>query len=577
MDFERSYVSTIEQAFETQASLRGRWHRLASADSNPSAKARKAVVAWKIEIPPNAVKCPNVDELWVLLDDQFPYSQPRVLAPSLREDSSNWPHIEDAGLLCLPSTGLRDCPGFRVLRHLEDALQLLNLEEADRKRDFQSEFATYWARGDAGKPLPGHWSLATPGGPSREVFRYHNLEANRYIWADTKPELEHWLRNAGRNPSKKSFESAWAVWLSEAPTPAQFPRLGSHVLALIPPEAQARLIRPGEKLPILMGAPTTNGPVWVVAILDIASERDLQSGFRNGRIPFDRAKASMAARPVRRLKVERLDGSYVHGRDRNEQYKVLSRKRVAIIGCGSLGSSIAKLLAQGGVGSFLTIDDDIMAAHNTSRHSLGSKTIGFLKADALADSIEADFPHQGKHARLKKRVENMTRKDWEEVAACDLIVSAGIDFPGDMRIAAWRRSVENPPPHVCTWVEAFAVVGHAVALFGRDELGALFDADGKPQLAMTHWPDTTPVLFREAGCGNSFQPHGAVDLQRTATTAATLCLDILLGTVANSCRRTWQGDLTKLASLGGAPSADFRGSNTESFWPWAALASASSG
>jgi hypothetical protein len=94
---------------------------------------------------------------------------------------------------------------------------------------------------------------------------------------------------------------------------------------------------------------------------------------------------------------------------------------------------------------------------------------------------------------------------------------------------------------------------------------------------MTHWPDTTPVLFREAGCGNSFQPHGAVDLQRTATTAATLCLDILLGTVANSCRRTWQGDLTKLASLGGAPSADFRVSNTESFWPWAALASASSG
>ena len=138
-------------------------------------------------------------------------------------------------------------------------------------------------------------------------------------------------------------------------------------------------------------------------------------------------------------------------------------------------------------------------------------------------------------------------------------------------------SVENPPPHVCTWVEAFAVVGHAVALFGRDDLGILFDADGKPQIAMTHWPDTTPVLFREAGCGNSFQPHGAGDLQRTATTAATLCLDILVGTVADSCRRTWQGDLTKLTTLGGVPSPDFQVSNTESCWPWDALASASSG
>jgi len=253
-----------------------------------------------------------------------------------------------------------------------------------------------------------------------------------------------------------------------------------------------------------MGAPTANGPVWVAAILDIASERDLQNGFRSGRIPFDRAKASMAARPVRRLKVERIDGSYVHGRDRNEQYQALSRKRVAILGCGSLGSSIARILAQGGVGSFMMVDDDIMAAHNTSRHSLGSKTIGLLKADALADSIEADFPHQGKHIRLKRRVENLTRKDWEEVAECDLIVSAGIDFPGDMRIAAWRSSVANPPPHVCTWVEAFAVVGHAVALFGRDDLGTLFDADGKPQIAMTHWPDTTPVLFRGPVAATAF-------------------------------------------------------------------------
>ena len=62
MDFERSYVPTIEQAFETQASLRGRWHRLASADSNPSAKARKAVVAWQFELPPNAEQGPKVGE-----------------------------------------------------------------------------------------------------------------------------------------------------------------------------------------------------------------------------------------------------------------------------------------------------------------------------------------------------------------------------------------------------------------------------------------------------------------------------------------------------------------------------------
>ncbi|MBK6289536.1 MAG: hypothetical protein IPF49_18250 [Gammaproteobacteria bacterium] len=165
-----------------------------------------------------------MDELWVLLDDKFPYSQPRVLSPALREDSCNWPHIEDAGLLCLPSTGLRDCPGLRVLRHLEDALQLLNLEEADRKRDFQSEFATYWARGDVGKPLPSHWSLATPVGPSREVFRYHSVEANRYIWADTKPELEHWLRKCGPKSEQEVYRGCVGGLATRSPYSCSVPK-----------------------------------------------------------------------------------------------------------------------------------------------------------------------------------------------------------------------------------------------------------------------------------------------------------------------------------------------------------------
>jgi hypothetical protein len=543
---------------------------LASVDTNPSAKERKPVAAWKIEIPAGAVTCPNVTELWVLLDGQFPYSQPRILAPSLTELGCNWPHVEDAGFLCLTKSGPQEDPGARVLRHLEDALHLLNFDEAKRTNDFQEEFATYWARGDVGKPLPKHWSLVTPEGPSREVFRYHSTQSNTYIWGDSKRLLEVWLRNSGRNPSAKSMEPAWAIWLPEAPTPANYPKVGADVLGLIPQDIQQRLIRAGEKLPVLIGASTVHGPVWVAAVLDIASERDLQNGFRNGRLPFDRAHKSMASRFVRRLRVERVDGAYVHGRGRDEQYTNLSGKRVALFGCGSLGSSIARMLAQAGVGGFVMVDGDLMAAHNTSRHSLGNRTVGMPKADGLADALELDFPHHAKHGRIKKRTEEMTTKDWAQIAQCDLIVSAGLDLTGDLRLAEWRKSIDRPPPHICTWVEAFAIVGHAVVVFGPHTVSEIFDAEGNCVFAMTQWPDAVQVTHREAGCGNTFQPHGAVDLQRTAATAANLCIDVLQGAVTTSCRRTWQGDLAKLAALGGTPAAGFDRSSSETAWPWGA-------
>lgn len=568
MDFRQEYVDSIEQALETQPSLRGRWRRLTSVETNPSAKGRNPVAAWRIEIPEDAVTCPNVSELWVLLDEQFPFSQPRVLAPSLSELDCNWPHIEEAGLLCLTKTSPQSSPGSRVLRHLEDAIQLLNFDEVRRINDFQEEFATYWARGDVGKPLPKQWSLVTPQGPSREVFLYFSTQSNCYIWGDSKQMLEGWLRNTGRNPSAKSMEPAWAIWLPEAPIPADFPKVGAEILSLIPAEIQQRLIRAGEKLPVLVGAPTVHGPVWVAAVLDTAPERDLQKGFRTGRIPFDRVMRSMASRPVRRQRVERVDGAYVHGRGRNDDFAGLSTTRVALFGCGSLGSSIARMLAQAGVGGFVMVDGDFMVAHNTSRHVLGNRTVGLPKADALANALEMDFPHLGRHDRIKKRTEELTQKDWAQISHCELIISAGLDLTGDLKLVEWRKSLDRPPPHLCTWVEAFALVGHAVVAFDSHAISDIFDDNGDCVFALTHWPDTARVTYREAGCGNTFQPHGAVDLQRTAATAANLCLDVLQGAVTASCRRTWQGDLAKVTALGGTAAASFDRSNSETSWPW---------
>jgi hypothetical protein len=73
----------------------------------------------------------------------------------------------------------------------------------------------------------------------------------------------------------------------------------------------------------------------------------------------------------------------------------------------------------------------------------------------------------------------------------------------------------------------------------------------RPAFRLTEWPAGTGGLIVEAGCGNVFQPHGAVDLQTSIAMATKLALDALLRRVPASCRRVWFGDREAVALHGG--------------------------
>src|SRR5207247_2396950 len=66
-----------------------------------------------------------------------------------------------------------------------------------------------------------------------------------------------------------------------------------------------------------------------------------------------------------------------------ESYVVLAKKKVGIVGCGSLGSKLAASLARSGVGEFVLVDDDIMKPGNLLRHELDGSSLGVHKTDAL--------------------------------------------------------------------------------------------------------------------------------------------------------------------------------------------------
>lgn len=95
-----------------------------------------------------------------------------------------------------------------------------------------------------------------------------------------------------------------------------------------------------------------------------------------------------------RLSVRDVSMEFVTGR--NIQTETLSNKKIAIIGCGTVGATVASLLVKIGVatgsqGKLSLFDSDYLKAANIGRNLLGEKYIGINKAEALRYYLKDNF------------------------------------------------------------------------------------------------------------------------------------------------------------------------------------------
>lgn len=114
-------------------------------------------------------------------------------------------------------------------------------------------------------------------------------------------------------------------------------------------------------------------------------------------------------------------------------------KKIALVGCGTIGSNLAKMLVQAGTGADGTLslyDTDRLSPGNLGRHLLGYSDLGKSKASAVAAYLSAFHPD----VRVSANGVDATR-EWEELEKADLI----IDATGDPNVASalndlWLRS-----------------------------------------------------------------------------------------------------------------------------------------
>jgi molybdopterin/thiamine biosynthesis adenylyltransferase len=174
-----------------------------------------------------------------------------------------------------------------------------------------------------------------------------------------------------------------------------------------------------------------------------------------------------------------------------EEYAALATKSVGIVGCGSLGSKVAVMLARSGVRSFTLVDDDILLSDNLVRNELAASAVGTHKVDALrARLFEVAGPIDVTARRVVlggQESADSTDSVMSALQTCDVIVDATADAHCFNFCAAVAKGSLRP----LIWGEVFAGgIGGLVARVrsgyepepqaARNQLNAWCDAHGLP-------------------------------------------------------------------------------------------------
>ncbi len=221
------------------------------------------------------------------------------------------------------------------------------------------------------------------------------------------------------------------------------------------------------------------------------------------------------------------------------------KTHIAVIGCGSVGAEIARLLAHSGVGKLDFIDPDIFNIDNTYRHVLSPIYYHKYKKNALCDMLMSQFPYITCEAPKKF----LSECEIEEflLKYDGLVIATG--SPTDERhFNNYVMSLSKRPWCIYSWVEGHGVGGHGVYVHteGKGCLSCLY-RDGETgessfKSIQNFLEIDQPFAVSLAGCGQHFLPYSYTDAVQTAIITVRLAIKALSSELAESCKMSWKGE-----------------------------------
>lgn len=489
------------------------------------------------------------------LDRYFPLSLPFIyLVPS--DSLGLLPHVS-LGFVCYAQT-----EGLLLNRHnplglLEEALTksavtLVQGIRGENRADFVDEFEAYWRQMSNTQSIP---SYISPTDELRSVvvaLRDSPQDGYEFV-CDSEAEV----RAYARDDKGHQRTIVTALYIPLQPGTLLVPPTGNTVWSLseirnivqqhVTPKNRAKLLKLCQKhkqqeVVIFKLPRTKEGEVlFGINFQGVESAHPLLPG--------------STIREIGPLLLPRRDRAYLL--PRSGASLDLAKKRVAVIGCGSVGGFLAHELVRTGILNLALIDHDSLTTDNTFRHVLGRKGIGNNKAKELKADIEEKYPYVTVQA-ITKPIEHaldtgeFRPKDW------DLVISAVGYLPTNLHLNWHLHTTEGMPPLLVTWLEPYGIGGHALIALNNKRSGCLeclytlmpADEQSNPYDRSSFAASGQNFAKDLSGCGSLFVPFGSLHATRTASLAAELALDLLSERMEGNRILSWKGDVADFLKSG---------------------------
>jgi hypothetical protein len=457
-----------------------------------------------------------------LADRDFPYSKPQAFIEKFDRTQPQphfepLPKFENMARLCLQTSAAPNDPMAAIESAFVDARELLKANETGAEdHDFDEDFGAYWRH-----YLPAGFrdaklhslSSATPG---TGVFVYR---AGAYYCFPNKVSIRRWHEHLTGGYVRDPLHFP-IIEMKRLPRPDRYARDHDSLLTMLKRYTVDGTAIVGEmlracpsRLPIIFSATKQDGSAVKVAVELVLRRNERRLPPLKRRVHSKLAdKEVIALYDIAPLNTRNLDEAL--SRLPNPAASV--RKKVAIIGCGALGSGIAVMLAKAGVSRFILVDNDILGWENVRRHELGAEWVGVAKTTALKTRIERSLPDVEHVSAYACGIQELIASNPSVLDDVDLIICATGDWGTDVFLSQKVPLIKRQPPILYTWMEAFALAGHAVVNWG---VNGRF-TDGFDEVGNFKGKASAAGLKIPPECGNSTSPFGAVELAQSQAVAS---------------------------------------------------------
>lgn len=234
----------------------------------------------------------------------------------------------------------------------------------------------------------------------------------------------------------------------------------------------------------------------------------------------------------------------------------LRNKKVAVVGCGSVGGAIALNLAKSGIGELYLIDFDNFYPENIYRHVLGGLHIDPIlpqtKVERLSYDIMMNHPFT-KAFGYPYQLQNVepTR---EGDSGFDAIVVATGDFTEELLYNKRHHNCEKPTPIIYAWQDGFGLGGHCIRVADPAKIGCLEciytrSSGFKPHPKTSFIGQGQTITKHIGGCGGAMTPYSYLDASQTAIMATRSTIEALKENSGNELR-SWKGSADELKKNG---------------------------